>query len=158
MRVLISSRLTRRRYKRRPCPSSVPRASCRPSPSSIAGRLSRTVTHLKMIMICSAPRTVELKGPSDAMAGDEQRQTKTSVAYLMNDVRDVHETFVLRILSALLLDGPTSVFHQALIESGLGAPCMHAAMTHAARLGLQSQHGLRRPRTRGVVCCGRAGR
>jgi Zn-dependent M16 (insulinase) family peptidase len=54
------------------------------------------------------------------MSPDNEKSTKVSVAFLLNDVTDVYESFCLRILGSLLVDGPTSLFYQALIESGLG--------------------------------------
>ena len=67
------------------------------------------------------PRTVQLTGPPDAMAVDSDRSAKVSIAYLLNDVRDTNEVFALRILSSLLVSGPSSPFYQSLIESGLGS-------------------------------------
>ena len=54
------------------------------------------------------------------MSADTGRAAKVSISFLMNDVLDIYESFVLRILSMLLLDGPTSLFYRELVESGLG--------------------------------------
>jgi Zn-dependent M16 (insulinase) family peptidase len=53
--------------------------------------------------------------------GDPNKQTKMAVSFLMNPVNDVFETFSLRILSSLLIDGQSAPFHQALIDSGMGS-------------------------------------
>ena len=44
-----------------------------------------------------------------------------SVSFLMNKVSDSFETFSMRILSYLLLDGQSSPFHRALIDSQIGS-------------------------------------
>ena len=64
---------------------------------------------------------MKISGPLPPLAQDKDSSIKTSVAFLVNDVRDIYESFVLRILSTLLLDGPSSLFYRALIESDLGA-------------------------------------
>ena len=65
------------------------------------------------------PKRVEVFGPPDSMVIDEEKQTKVSVSYLMNDNSDDFETFSLSFLSALLMDEPRGVFYKNLIASGL---------------------------------------
>lgn len=64
-------------------------------------------------------RNVEVVGPKDPLAPADA-QIKTSVSYLCNDVSDTLETFSLRILSTLLLDGHSSPLYKGLIEGDLG--------------------------------------
>ncbi|CCG82467.1 Mitochondrial presequence protease [Taphrina deformans PYCC 5710] len=64
-------------------------------------------------------RQVEVEGPHDPLAGADQ--IKTSVSFLCNDVADTFETFSLRILSSLLLDGHSAPLYKGLIESELGS-------------------------------------
>lgn len=59
------------------------------------------------------------KGPVDPLI-ERSEQFKTSVSWIMNETPDVHETFALRILSNLLLDGYGSPFYQGLIDTKLG--------------------------------------
>ncbi|KAL8905212.1 MAG: hypothetical protein Q9207_002767 [Kuettlingeria erythrocarpa] len=65
----------------------------------------------------SAQYTV--KGPVDPLV-DKEMQYKTSTSWLMGDTSDTDESFALRIMSSLLLDGYGSPLYRALIESGLG--------------------------------------
>ena len=67
----------------------------------------------------SEPKRVEVYGPPDSMVIDDTKQTKVSIAYLMNDKDDDFETFVLSFMSALLLDEPRGVFYKNIIASGL---------------------------------------
>ncbi|KAL9026978.1 MAG: hypothetical protein Q9196_004438 [Gyalolechia fulgens] len=60
-----------------------------------------------------------VKGPTDPLV-DKEMQYKTSTSWLMGDTSNVVETFALRIISSLLLDGYGSPLYRGLIESGLG--------------------------------------
>ncbi|ODQ81246.1 hypothetical protein BABINDRAFT_170836 [Babjeviella inositovora NRRL Y-12698] len=64
-------------------------------------------------------RSVELDGPVDPMAPLEQ-QRKTSLTWFCGAPTDVYETFCMRILGTLLMDGHASPFYQQLVESGYG--------------------------------------
>ncbi|WBW71907.1 mitochondrial metalloendopeptidase [Schizosaccharomyces osmophilus] len=59
-------------------------------------------------------------GPADPVMPPDQ-QAKFSVSFLANDTADIYETFALKLLSRLCLDGFSSPMYQALIESGLGS-------------------------------------
>ncbi|SCU95052.1 LADA_0G13124g1_1 [Lachancea dasiensis] len=63
-------------------------------------------------------RIVE-KGQIDTMLPMD-KQLKTSMTWLCGDPSDVYNTFVLRILGNLLMDGHSSPFYQQLIETGIG--------------------------------------
>lgn len=63
---------------------------------------------------------VRVYGPFDPLM-DKDSQYKTSVSWIMNDTADVAETFGLRILSTLLLDGYGSLMYRGLIEAKLGS-------------------------------------
>ncbi|ORY87648.1 peptidase M16C associated-domain-containing protein [Protomyces lactucae-debilis] len=65
-------------------------------------------------------RTVTANGPIDPLTATES-QYKSSLSFLCNDAADTFETFSLRILSSLLLDGHSSPLYQGLIEAGLGS-------------------------------------
>ena len=43
-----------------------------------------------------------------------------AMSYLVTPIDQTYESFVLRVLSELLLEGPSAPFYKALIESGLG--------------------------------------
>ena len=42
------------------------------------------------------------------------------MSYLVTPIEQTYESFVLRVLSELLVEGPSAPLYQALIESGLG--------------------------------------
>ena len=42
-----------------------------------------------------------------------------AMSYLVTPIEQTYESFVLRVLSELLVEGPSAPFYQALIESGL---------------------------------------
>ncbi|KAI4189782.1 MAG: hypothetical protein L6R41_001207 [Letrouitia leprolyta] len=71
------------------------------------------------IDLSSGPLEYTVKGPTDPLV-DKEMQYKTSTSWLMGDTSNVTETFALRIISSLLLDGYGSPLYRALIESGLG--------------------------------------
>ncbi|CDH56054.1 mitochondrial presequence protease [Lichtheimia corymbifera JMRC:FSU:9682] len=49
------------------------------------------------------------------------RQNRVSIAFLTNEHKDTFETFAMRILSYLLLDGHASPMYKALIDTNLGS-------------------------------------
>lgn len=81
---------------------------------------SATVSVPKLPKTFDAPKEVEETCPKDPY-GDPLKQTKVSISFLTNMVSDSFETFAMRILSYLLIDGQASPFHKALIDSNLGS-------------------------------------
>ncbi|KAL8734112.1 MAG: hypothetical protein Q9181_003301 [Wetmoreana brouardii] len=71
------------------------------------------------IDLSTKPLEFTIKGPTDPLV-EKEMQYKTSKSWLMGDTSDMVETFALRIVSSLLLDGYGSPLYRALIESGLG--------------------------------------
>ncbi|KAL9002296.1 MAG: hypothetical protein Q9188_004771 [Gyalolechia gomerana] len=71
------------------------------------------------IDLSSGPLEYTVKGPTDPLV-DKEMQYKTSTSWLMGNTSNVVETFALRIISSLLLDGYGSPLYRGLIESGLG--------------------------------------
>lgn len=63
--------------------------------------------------------SVEKIGPMDPMLPPEKQQ-KTSLTWMCGTPEDTYETFLLRILGNLLMDGQSSIMYKRLIESGLG--------------------------------------
>ncbi|KAI8991000.1 peptidase M16C associated-domain-containing protein [Mycotypha africana] len=66
------------------------------------------------------PRTVETTCALDPMSPPD-KQTKLSISYLANDTADTFESFSMRLLSYLLLDGHASPMYKALIDTNLGS-------------------------------------
>lgn len=65
-------------------------------------------------------KRVRVYGPYDPLM-DKDSQYKTSVSWIMNNTAEVVETFGLRILSTLLLDGYGSPMYRWLIDAKLGS-------------------------------------
>ncbi|KAJ1934824.1 Mitochondrial presequence protease, partial [Linderina macrospora] len=65
-------------------------------------------------------KTVTEFGPIESV-GSPDKQTKFSVSYLTNDLRDVYETFSMSMFSSLLLHGSAAPMHKALIDSQIGS-------------------------------------
>ncbi|CAO0798731.1 unnamed protein product [Mucor circinelloides] len=66
------------------------------------------------------PKSVETTCALDPMSPID-RQTKLSLSYLTNESNDTFETFSMRLLSYLLLDGHASPMYKALIDTNLGS-------------------------------------
>ncbi|XP_048577548.1 presequence protease, mitochondrial isoform X1 [Nematostella vectensis] len=69
----------------------------------------------------SEAREAHVTCPIDPMAADPDKQTTVSRSYLVASTTDPFESFILGILSSLLIGGPTSPFYQALIEPNIGS-------------------------------------
>ncbi|GMM37814.1 Cym1 protein [Saccharomycopsis crataegensis] len=67
----------------------------------------------------SKSQEVFVEGPVDPTLS-EDKQYKASMTWFVGKPEDVYETFVLKLLSSLLLDGHASPFFKKLIESGIG--------------------------------------
>ncbi|KAG2182463.1 hypothetical protein INT43_007393 [Umbelopsis isabellina] len=74
----------------------------------------------KLAVPWNSPREFKLPCAADPF-GNSDKQAKLSLSYLANNSTDVFETFAMRLLSYLMLDGHASPMYKALIESGLGA-------------------------------------
>ncbi|KAJ1740765.1 Mitochondrial presequence protease [Coemansia sp. RSA 1086] len=66
-------------------------------------------------------RMVTEFGPVESAAGPADKQTKFSVSYLTNDMRNVYESFAMSVFSGLLLQGASAPMHKALIDTHIGS-------------------------------------
>lgn len=64
----------------------------------------------------TSPRRKHIDCPKD----DAMPNTTLAVSYLLCDIDDTYETFVLRVIGELLTEGPSAPFYKSLIETGLG--------------------------------------
>lgn len=69
----------------------------------------------------SSPKKKVIECAPDPLAPFPDKQTTASVSFLMEDIVNSSECFVLSLLSFLLTSGPNSPFYQALISKGLGS-------------------------------------
>lgn len=68
------------------------------------------------------PKNVDIKCPIDPLSSSKEKQTTTSISYMLPTTNtDYDEMLSLQLLSALLMDGPNAPFHKSLIESGIGS-------------------------------------
>ncbi|KAI9305038.1 peptidase M16C associated-domain-containing protein [Cunninghamella echinulata] len=74
----------------------------------------------KVVTPWTEPKRIQSTFALDPLSASD-KQNKLSVSYLANDIKDTFETFSLRLLSYLLLDGHASPMYKALIETNLGS-------------------------------------
>ncbi|CCJ29137.1 unnamed protein product [Pneumocystis jirovecii] len=73
----------------------------------------------KNIKPFESPKKIYDVFPFDPLS-DPKSQIKMSISFCANDTTDIFETFSMRVLSSLLLDGHSSLLYKKLIETGLG--------------------------------------
>ncbi|CAH1762847.1 8890_t:CDS:10, partial [Entrophospora sp. SA101] len=74
----------------------------------------------KVVEPFNSPRRISFDGPLDPLNNPE-KQAKMSISFLTNDIKDVFDTFALKIFSYLLLEGHASPMYKALIDSNIGS-------------------------------------
>ncbi|ANZ76516.1 BA75_03400T0 [Komagataella pastoris] len=75
---------------------------------------------VKVPINLNSVKEVVTEGPVDTMV-NFNKQFKTSLSWYVGRPSDIYETFLLRILSSLIIDGHSSILHQKLIETGLAS-------------------------------------
>lgn len=66
------------------------------------------------------PKRISVASREDPFAPDPEKQTTAVVSYLLADINDSYETFVLQIISELLTGGPNAPFYRKLLEPNIG--------------------------------------
>ena len=85
-----------------------------------AFRAIQTDKNIKVpVSLENGPLYSTVKGPTDPLV-DKEMQYKTSVSWLLGNTSDILESFSLKIIFSLLLDGYGSPLYRGLIETGLG--------------------------------------
>uniref|UniRef100_A0A336M954 Presequence protease, mitochondrial n=1 Tax=Culicoides sonorensis TaxID=179676 RepID=A0A336M954_CULSO len=67
----------------------------------------------------STPKYEHVTCRFDNMGAPIERQNQIGIGYLMSDIRDTYETFVIYVLTELLIKGPNSYFYKSLIEPNI---------------------------------------
>lgn len=67
------------------------------------------------------PRRKHISCRVDPLAADPAKQSTIAVSYACADVRQVYESFVLKVVAQLLTDGPNASFYKTLIEPNIGS-------------------------------------
>lgn len=64
----------------------------------------------------SSPIRKHISCPTDASS----TSNTIALAYLVSDISDIYENFVMKIITEMLIEGPNAPFYRSLIEAGLG--------------------------------------
>ena len=67
----------------------------------------------------SEPRKIHVTSRFDNMGAPKEKQNQIAIGYLMSDIRDIYETFLLHFVTELLVKGPNSYFYKTLIEPNI---------------------------------------
>lgn len=62
------------------------------------------------------PRKVHITSRFDSMGAPKVKQNQIAFGFLMPDIRDIYETFLMHFITELLVKGPNSYFYKSLIE------------------------------------------
>ena len=81
----------------------------------------KRLSHIDSQIRWNDGRTLNITCPPDLFNTDLTKQITTSKSFLLAEVTDSYENFVLSILSNLLVVGQNSPFYESLINSGLGS-------------------------------------
>ncbi len=88
--------------------------------------------------LIEGPIHVTIPGPLDPMQGPD-RQSKSSVSWLVCETSDILETFSVSVLSSLLMSGYGSPLYQGLIEGGMGSNFSpNTGFDSSSRIGIYS--------------------
>ncbi|KAL2076763.1 hypothetical protein ACEWY4_027640 [Coilia grayii] len=78
-------------------------------------------THVPKQQPWTTPREAHVSCSPDVMAPDPNKQHTLTVSYLLGDITDVFESFVLSLISSLMISGPNAPFYRTLIEPNIGS-------------------------------------
>ncbi|XP_058838651.1 presequence protease, mitochondrial [Topomyia yanbarensis] len=67
----------------------------------------------------TVPQQSHVHSRYDTMGAPLERQNQIAIGYLMTDITNVYESFLMYILSELLIKGPNSYFYKSLIEPNI---------------------------------------
>lgn len=65
-------------------------------------------------------RRSEITCRPDPFAPDPNKQSTAVISYLLSDIGDLYENFVLQILAELLVEGPNAPFYKNLLQANIG--------------------------------------
>ncbi|XP_063700443.1 presequence protease, mitochondrial [Culicoides brevitarsis] len=65
------------------------------------------------------PRSAHITCRFDNMGAPFEKQNQIGIGFLMSDIRDTYENFVIYVLTELLVKGPNSYFYKSLIEPNI---------------------------------------
>lgn len=65
------------------------------------------------------PKKIHVTSRFDNMGAPMDKQNQIAIGFLMSDIRDIYETFLLHFITELLVKGPNSYFYKSLIEPNI---------------------------------------
>lgn len=65
------------------------------------------------------PRKLHVTSRFDNMGAPKEKQNQIGIGYLMSDICDIYDTFLLHFITELLVKGPNSYFYKTLIEPNI---------------------------------------
>jgi presequence protease len=65
------------------------------------------------------PRREHVTSRFDNMGAPKEKQNQIGIGFLMSDICDIYETFLLHFVTELLVKGPNSYFYKTLIEPNI---------------------------------------
>lgn len=65
------------------------------------------------------PETAHITSRYDNMGAAMEKQNQIAIGFLMSDIKNIYETFVIYFLTELLIKGPNSYFYKSLIEPNI---------------------------------------
>lgn len=66
-----------------------------------------------------SPRSAEISCRLDQYGGPIEKQNQIAIGYVMSDITDIYETFMIMALAELMIIGPNSAFYKSLIEKNI---------------------------------------
>lgn len=67
----------------------------------------------------ATPKHENISCRVDQFGGPVEKQNQIAIGYVMSDITDIHETFMLTALAELMIIGPNSAFYKSLIEKNI---------------------------------------
>lgn len=65
------------------------------------------------------PKRLHVTSRFDNMGAPMKKQNQIGIGFLMSDIRDIYETFLMHFITELLVKGPNSYFYKSLIEPNI---------------------------------------
>jgi Zn-dependent M16 (insulinase) family peptidase len=65
------------------------------------------------------PKRIKITARYDQMGAPIEKQNQIAIGYVMNDICEIYDTFVLHVITELMVKGPNSYFYKTLIEPNI---------------------------------------
>lgn len=82
-------------------------------------RIDNTYSEVPNQTKWSEAKKVHITSRFDNLGAPKEKQNQIAIGFLMSDIRDIYETFVMHFVTELLVKGPNSYFYKTLIEPNI---------------------------------------